>query len=475
MTEKTPSPTGDRSATRRDALSAVGATGALVLAGCVGGGGDDSGGNGNGENETDSGTTDTNDGDTVRIGISIPQSGVRDNEGEQMLAGYQLAAKHINNGTGGVTVEPFTDIGGDGGLLGREVELVVGDTESTESGAQSSAETLIDDEGVQMFTGGASADEGLSHQEVAADRGVIYMGGFTPGNDIGGEACTRFAFNEMYNIKMAADSLAPIVGREVGLDSDVTFAQLYPETEFGNEFFTEIGERFSSLSSGWVQQGGVETREGERSYTSSLEQVLGDNLDLLFLNYYGLNAANALRDLNEFDTGDLTVVVPIFNREFARTAGDALQNVFGTVHWPPEPPSGEGWASGRATHPFRQTFVDTWEPGDVGVEVPSPVSHLAYVQLCQYAAAVSRAGTFDVDPVISELEGYSYDYGRGEQTMRACDHQAVRTVPVVRGLPPEQRQLGNFYALSELQSATTVGVSAAYDCDETPASNCSME
>lgn len=474
MTGNSPSSRDGRSPTRREALSAVGAAGALVLAGCAGGDGGGNGGNGD-ENGNDNGTTDTPDGNTVRVGISIPESGPRNNEGEQMLAGYELAATHINEGTGGVTVEPFADIGEEGGLLGREVELVVADTESTGSGARESAQTLIDEDGVSMFTGGASADEGIAHQEVAGDREVVYMGGFTPGMDLGGEACTRLAFNEMYNPKMAADSLAPIVGRGVGINSNVTFSQLYPATDLGNEFFQQIGDRFNTLSPSWTQARGVETREGERSYTSSIEEVLTDDPDLLFLDYYGLSAANALRDLNEIDPQDLTVVVPIFNRQFARTAGEAIEGVFGTVHWPSQPQSEGGFASGRTQHPFQRTFLDTWAQSDSDISVPSPVSHLAYVQLCQWAAAVERAGSFDAAPVVNALENHTYDYGRGEQTLRQCDHQAVRVVPIVRGLPASEHEPGNYYELSEVQASTRFTVSAAYSCDEAPAADCSFQ
>jgi len=457
--------TAGRPRTRREALGAVGAAGALVLAGCTGGGDDGSG---------DDGGTTTPDGEgAVRIGLSVAESGARNNEGEQMLAGYRVAAQHINEGTGGVTVEPFAEVGSEAGLLGRDVELVVEDSASTADGARRSAETLVDTEGVVMFTGGTSAVEGVSHQAVAAEAETLYMGGFTPSGTVSGESCTRYAFNEMYNARMAADSLAPIVGREMGTDSEVNFAQLYPGNDFGEEFSAEIRDRFTSIGEGWFHQVRESTREGERSYGTAIEDVLDTQPDLMILNYYGLDAANALRDFEEVADPDVGVVVPVFNRQFARTAGSALEGVIGTVHWPPESPDEEGWAA-NISHPFRDSFLANWNDPAGELDVPSPVSHLAYVQLCQYAAAVERAGTFDEDPVIAELEGHTYAYGMGEQTLRACDHQAMRTVPVVIGLPESEHQPGNFYRLSELQGSLGLGGSEPYTCDQSPAAFCGL-
>jgi ABC-type branched-subunit amino acid transport system substrate-binding protein len=461
-----------RARTRRDALATVGATGALVLAGCIGGGGDGNG-NGNESEDANGGTTGNGDDDTVQIGISIPRSGGRNNEGEQMLQGYELAVHHINEGAAGATVEPFAEIGEDGGLLGRQLETVVADTESTGSGARESAGTLADD-GVTMFTGGASADEGLAHQEVASDRELLYMGGFTPSAAVSGEGCTRYAFNEMYNAKMAADSLAPIVAQEMRDAETVNFAQLYPDNEFGDEFSAEIRDRFESIGDSWFHQRRESTREGERSYAADIETVVSGDPNLIVLNYYGLDAASALRELDEVVGPDVAVVVPLINRELARTAGSALEGVIGTVHWPPEPREEEGWAL-RVSHPFRDTFLANWDDVEGELDVPSPVSHLAYVQTCQYAAAVARAGTFDVDAVIGELEDHTYGYGMGDQTLRACDHQAMRTVPVVIGLPASEHQPGNFYQLSDLQASLGIGGSEPYPCDQSPAADCSLE
>jgi ABC-type branched-subunit amino acid transport system substrate-binding protein len=443
---------GARRPTRRDVLATLGASGALALSGCLGGD-DDEGGE----------ATPTPNEDTVRIGVSIPEGGLWSNEGEQLLAGYRLATQHINEGTGAVTAGPW-DALGDGGVLGNELELVVEDTRSRADGARESAETLAD-EGVDVLTGGGSAAEGIAHQEVADERELVYMGGFTPTGAVGGTSCSRYGFNEIFTPPMVAEALASVLADEVGTDADVNFAQLYPDTDVGAELSRTFRSRLQDIGDGWFHQYRDSTREGIQNFTTPVEELLARGPDLVVLNYYGFEADRTIRELltqleasEEHSVEDVEIVVPILNWVFARTAGSALAGVYGAVHW-----------DARLEDSFSSRLVETWGDVDADSEVPPPATHLAYVQLCQYAAAAERAGTLEPSGVVPELEGYQYDVGAGQETLRECDHQAMRNVFVARGLPEDQQSAGRYYELLETWDGE------AYSCDEPPAANCAMD
>jgi ABC-type branched-subunit amino acid transport system substrate-binding protein len=446
--------TGAQRPTRRDVLATLGASGAFALSGCLGG--DDDGDEGGG-------TTPTPDGDTIRIGVSIPEGGLWSNEGEQLLAGYRLAQQHINEGTGAVTAGPW-DALGDGGVLGNELELVVEDTRSRADGAREAAETLAAD-GVDMLTGGASAAEGVAHQAVADERELVYMGGFTPTGAVGGTSCSRYGFNEIFNPPMVAEAIAPVLAAEVGADADVNFAQLYPDTDVGAELSRTFRSRLEAIGDGWFHQYRDSTREGIQNFTTPVEELLARGPDLVVLNYYGFEADRTIRELlsqleasEEHSPDEVDIVVPILNWVFARTAGSALDGVYGAVHW-----------DSRLEDSFSSRLVDTWSDTESDNEVPPPAAHLAYVQLCQYGAAAERAGSLEPSAVVPELEGYQYDVGHGQETLRECDHQAIRSVPVVRGLPADQQSGGAYYELLDTWDGD------AYSCDEPPAANCAME
>lgn len=438
--------TTDGVRTRREVLATVGAAGTVALAGC-GNGGDD----GTAESSTDD--------DAVRVGVAIPQRGAYGTEGSELRAGYRLATRHINDGSGAIETAPFADLGD--GLLDGTVELSIEDTGSSRDGARQAAETVVAEDDVDVLVGGASREEAVALQAVAAEEDLVYMGGFTPTNAMGGEHCSRYGFNEIHNPPMMANALRNAVAATLGPDNEVNFAQLYPDNDLGEEFANAF-DRFADIGDRWFHQdrANVATRVGAQSYEASVEALQAVGPDVVILNYYGLDAANALRAAVK-TLDDVEIVVPLMNRVFARNAGTALGGVLGTTHWLPAV-GGE----------FTDAFVDSWETfasDDDSLEpLPSGTAHLAYVQLAQWAGAAQRAGSTDADPVIDELEGHSYDVGLGQETLRACDHQAQRAVPVVRGLPPSQQSSDGYLRLE------TIASNVGYGCGDGPAVDCSM-
>lgn len=438
------------SLSRRAVLGALGAGGAVSIAGC-----------GVLDDDDDETQTDPDAGDTVSIGLSLPQDGRWQDEGRHLQNGYLLAAQHINDGTGPLASDgdyepPLGTI--EGGILGQTIELEIQNTGSNGSGARESAETLVN-EGVSMFTGGGSPEEGLSHQGVASETETVYMNGFAPTNRVGGEDCSGYGFNEMFNARMAGEALATVLEAEIGAGADLTFAQVYPDSEFGNELSGAVQDQFEAI--GWTQNRRDSTRVGAGSYSGVIGDVLDTEPDLIVLDYTGLDAAIALDDLDSLlgereAEDDVLTVVPILTWEAISNAQDPLGGVYGTVPWTAE-----------LDGPFNERFIESWDDIEAEPAVPPGISQLAYVQLYQYAAAVERAGTFDADVVVAELENHEYDVGLGATELRRCDHQASRPVPVVRGLDEAQQSPGEYTQLLDV-------VRAEYGCNEAPASDCGI-
>lgn len=307
-----------------------------------------------------------------------------------------------------------------------------------------------------MLSGGASSDEAIAIQEVAADRTAIHMMGFVPGNSLGGSECNAVGFQEMFNAKMAAQALrAPLID-EFG--ADVGYVQVRPRSDLGVSFESAVREE---MGSDWTELSVVETRTGTRNFEGPIEQAAEEEPDVVFLDYYGLDGAHALRQSKQILGEEVGHVVPLYNRSMASNAASAIEDVIGTVHWHPV-----------IRTPLSLQVIEAWSAEHAGDQQysrqPSDLVHLAYSQLFQYAAAVQRAGSFEPPAVVSELEGFSYDLGMGEETMRACDHRADRPIPVVRGLSSPDELFGRYYQAEEV--AEDVG----YGCDEPPAADCEM-
>ena len=434
---------------RRSILRTVGAAGVAGLAGCGGGG-----------NGTPTGERIGNypvTGDTATFGFNVAQSGPFSTAGEEELRGHELAVKHINDGGGWVGQSIFSSLSGDG-LLGKTVDYVVGDTESDPETARLSAESMVNNQDVIMLSGGSTSDTALEHQQVAGDAEVVYMATMSQIDSLTGRNCNRFTFREMFNSTMTTRALIPVLLDEYG--EDTQFFQIYSQDDWGNAQRQLFADRLRDA--GWRFTGSLVAQVGTRDFSQYVPDIANASEDVLILNLRGLDAANALRTFRE-EFPDENIVVPLYTRAVAQTAGGAIEDVLGTAAWDPS-------IDTPLSNTFRSAFADEYQGGTASSSssVPSGPAHVAYTQTLLYASAVARAGTFNPNRVISTLEGTQYGAGVGAQTMRACDHQSIRPVPIVRGRPESQQDFGRYFDLV----GTTRDVE--YSCQEEPASECSL-
>ncbi|EMA29502.1 ABC transporter substrate-binding protein [Haloarcula japonica] len=397
-------------------------------------------------------------GDSVTFGFNVASSGAYSTAGKQELRGFKLAVKHINNGGGWVTSEKYeSPLDGDG-LLDKDVEFVVEDTGGSSDTARSNAQRLTDSEEVIMLAGGTSSSSSLANQEVAAQNQIVYMSTMANANSLTGVDCNRYSFREMFNNRMAAEALAPALSDEFG--DDINYVKISQDNEWGRTLRNDMDTALGNL--GWSPVWDTTAQVGTTDYSQYAEDLESVDFDVVVLGLGGLDAVNALRAFREVFP-ESNIVLPIASRGIAQTAGDAIEGVIGTVAWSPE-------INSPLSNTFRETFREEYgnSTGTSKSASPSGAAHIAYTQALQYASAVERAGTFNPIDVIGELERHEYDVGLGTQTLRACDHQAMRKVPVVRGKPEVRQSYGSYYGL--------VGepVDVQYACDSGPAANCSL-
>ncbi|MCU4798838.1 substrate-binding protein [Halobacteria archaeon HArc-gm2] len=440
----------DKSVSRRSVLKQAGATGALGLAGLAGCSGD---GGGNGDDEYPALGNYPIEGDTATFGFNVPLSGPYSSEGEDELRAYELAVKHLNNGGG--WVDNWDDLSGDG-VLDYEIDYVEGDTATDASTADESASRMIQRDDVIMFAGGSSSAVAIAQQGVAQRENVMFTCCLTHSNDTTGQDCVRYSFREMFNAYMTGQALTPVVTEEYG--DDLSFYQLYADYSWGKTVEESIRKFFGEA--GWEEVNSVATPLDTSDFSSYLSEAQSSGADVLFLNHYGLDGANSLNQA--IDAGideDMEIVMPLYNRPMAEAASSAINGIYGTIAW-------DSQIDNEPSNSFTEFFGEEYDG-----RVPSGPAQLAYSGTLQYAAAVERAGTFYPPEVIRQLEGFEYDnIGMGEETMRACDHQAQRAIPVVRGLPESEQGDGQFFEIVDITSRDDVG----YGCDEGPASQCEL-
>lgn len=368
-------------------------------------------------------------GGTVKFGFNVPQSGAYADEGADELRAYQLAVEHINAGGGGF-IDTMTVAGEKsaltGGINGKSVDYVTGDTQTKPDPAVASANRMIESDGVIMFTGGSSSGVAIAQQNLAQEKKIVFMSGLTHSNDTTGKDKRRYGFRHFFNTEMSGSALAPILSAELGKDRRAY--HLTADYTWGWSQEGSIKEY--TEAEGWETVNAVRTPLGAGDFSEFLAPVLDSGADVLVLNHYGRDMVNSLsqavaRGLRDASANgkNFEVVVPLYSRLMAQGAGANVAGIYGSTNW--------NWQLQDAD-PASAAFVRAF--GEKYGFPPSQAAHTCYVQTILYAEACQRAGTFDPAGVIPTLEGMMFDgMGNGAVEYRAEDHQCFKDVLVVRG------------------------------------------
>jgi branched-chain amino acid transport system substrate-binding protein len=130
-----------------------------------------------------------------------------------------------------------------------------------------------------------------------------------------------------------------------------------------------------------------------------------------------------VKQANDFGIKATTRIVAPVLLFTGRVAGgaDAYEGVIGgtSFYWRLED-----------TVPSAKAFNDKFRKAHGGA-VPSDYGALGYGGVRTVLEAVRAAGTTDTDKVAAAMRARKYDYYKGPQYYRACDHQSVQSIIIV--------------------------------------------
>jgi len=352
--------------------------------------------------------------ETLKIGLNYPQTGRYKDQGLQQRLGAFLAVDEINKA---------------GGIMGREVELVIRNTSGEpDKGAKNTAE-LIDREGVQMVFGGVSSAVAIASGRAAKERDRIYFGTLTYSNATTGAAGHTHMFREPYNAWMTAKALSQYLNAQHAGDE-----YFYITADYTWGWSVEESVRKFTNTNDTDAHVGVKTpfpRAYIADFRDALEKADQSGAKVLMMVLFGDDMVRALNVAYEMGlTEKMQVVVPNLTLGMARQVGPTImEGVVGGSPWVWSVPYQYDYPRGKE---FVEAFSSRYEMR------PSTAAASAYSIVYQYKDAVERAGTTNTRQLIRTLEGHRYTFLKDEQYWRTFDHQNVQTVYVVRVKPRDQ-------------------------------------
>jgi branched-chain amino acid transport system substrate-binding protein len=139
--------------------------------------------------------------DEIRLGVISPASGNYADLGAAERRGITMAVEEINAA---------------GGVLGKQVRMIVEDTETNPAAGARKAQKLIERDKVHFMLGAVSSSVAIAISEVAQRGNTVYFNTNTNSDECTGKYCHRTNFRVGPNNTMLVRAVAPYIARNFG-------------------------------------------------------------------------------------------------------------------------------------------------------------------------------------------------------------------------------------------------------------------
>jgi branched-chain amino acid transport system substrate-binding protein len=359
----------------------------------------------------------------IKIGFPTPLTGAFSAEAQDQVRAAELAVKEFNDA---------------GGFNGRKVELLVRDDKLNPGEAASRTLELIEKDKVDFIVGSLSAATQLSINAVTRERKVIFNS--ISQSDAINEAkdWSPYTFHEALNPHMTAGAVAryafPKYGKKV--------VYLTADYAYGHEMVRGFERAGKAL--GATTLADIRHPLGAADYSAFLPRIQALKPDILVLCNFGRDLVNSAKQATDFGLKESTRLVAPVLLFTSRVAGgaDAFEGVVGgtSYYWGMED-----------SIPAAKAFNDKFRRA-YGGAVPSDYGALGYAGVRSVLQAVVNAKSTDSDKVADALGRLEYNWYKGNQFYRKCDHQSVQSIIIVESKSKGMKDKNDVFSVASIEA-----------------------
>ena len=311
----------------------------------------------------------------IKIGDIDPLTANYAAEGESQIRGAKMAVAEWN---------------AKGGVLGRELELVVEDNASNAGISAQKAHKLIDQDKVAMIIGTVSSASALSITQVTHQAGMIFMvsGGHT--DPVTGSQCHWSTFRICTTTYMLAAGLAGTLYKKFG----GKWYFLTPDYAFGHTLQESYQKILKSL--GGTDLGTSLSPLGSSDFSSYLIKAASTNPDVLINLTDGQDRVNSLKQAAQFGLfKKFAIGGGLSELEVLRELPKEARTGWATLEW--------WWDQPGVPHV--KEWVAAYQKAHPDGSYPSARTWFGYAALHAVAMGATRAKSLDPVKVARALEG----------------------------------------------------------------------
>ncbi len=364
---------------------------------------------------------------TIKIGFPVPLTGPYGTEAQDQVRCAQLAIADFNDA---------------GGLSGQKAELLVRDDKLDPGEAATRTLELIERDGVNAIVGSLSASVQLAVNTITKQRKLLYNSISQSDQIVAMPDWSRTTFHEGLTPHMTAGAVGNYAFKNFG--KRVAF--LAADYAYGSEMvagFKSIGEKH-----GIEVVAELKFPLGTTDFSSLLPRIQALKPDILCLVAFGRDQQISVRQATDFGLKRSTrIVIPVLLYTARVAVGpQAFDGVVGgtSYYWGLE-----------SSIPSAKAFNEAYRKANGG-RVPSDYGALGYAGVRAVLTAMRQAGTTDTEKVSDVLQNLKYDFYKGAEYYRACDHQAVQSVFIIGSKSKDMSTTADVFDVLETVAADQV-------------------
>ena len=307
----------------------------------------------------------TQEGDTIKIGLNLELSGPVAGYGTQEKEGVELAVEKIN---------------AEGGILGKDVELVVKDNKSDSNEAATAAANLATNDGVVAIIGPATtgASKAAIPNVTKAQVPMITPSGTDDAITVSGDKVQEYVFRSCFQDSFQGVILANYADETLSAKKAVIFG------DNSSDYAIGLTKAFESAYDGEIVLRENFTKN-DKDFQAQLTKIKNADFDVLYLPGYYEEAGLIIKQAREMGIEQPILGADGFGDEkMIQLAGaENVSNVFYTGHFSALAPAN------NSVQPFIDAFKEKY-----GKE-PSTFNALAYDAMFMVKAAIESQDAAD--------------------------------------------------------------------------------